>query len=451
MSTNFGFVPVKTGRRYFISYKSEDTLRVGEISRALNQMGVPVWYDDGIEYGKPWSVEINKQLEECDAVLLFATRSLFYPKEKMKGTFVPYVRTEYDIAKGYNKDVYVIWLDDVAQNEAHRDIVDWYIELKRSQGIEAFRLHKMQIAPTIVNKLNLIRGLAPQPSSHSVNQIPLNQPYYPSRPKNGSKTGYVVFGVLAAVLLVCVVSVVVAVITNNNRSDSSDDGYSFFSDDDDDETSDPFSSDIKKSSSGIGDVSEGSTVYFGEYPQSSSSSSDPIKWRVLKTENGRALLISDMLLDCVKYNSNCSVTWEDSSIRRWLNSDFMNKAFSQSEQEIICDVTISNPSNSKFDTYGGNSTTDSVFLLSEEEARNYFDSDEDRKCVATSYARSRGSAINEKETDFSGRNTSWWWLRTPGEKTNYAAHVRGSGEVYPSGSIVSYAKGSVRPAMWVLM
>ena len=41
MATHFGFMPVLTGRRYFISYKSEDTQRVGEITRRLNEMGVP--------------------------------------------------------------------------------------------------------------------------------------------------------------------------------------------------------------------------------------------------------------------------------------------------------------------------------------------------------------------------------------------------------------------------
>ena len=41
MATNFGFMPVLKGKRYFISYKSEDTERVGEITRKLNEMGVP--------------------------------------------------------------------------------------------------------------------------------------------------------------------------------------------------------------------------------------------------------------------------------------------------------------------------------------------------------------------------------------------------------------------------
>lgn len=61
MATNFGFEPVKTGERYFISYKTEDTERIGEIARCLNRMGVPMRYDYGIEEGKKWEAEINNK------------------------------------------------------------------------------------------------------------------------------------------------------------------------------------------------------------------------------------------------------------------------------------------------------------------------------------------------------------------------------------------------------
>ena len=54
MAENFGFVPVGNGNRYFISYKSEDYRRVGEITRELNRYGVPMWYDYGIEKGERW-------------------------------------------------------------------------------------------------------------------------------------------------------------------------------------------------------------------------------------------------------------------------------------------------------------------------------------------------------------------------------------------------------------
>ena len=83
MATNFGFMPVLTGKRYFISYKNEDTARVGEITRRLNQMGVPMWYDYGIEKGENWSREINRNIDECEAIVVFASKTLFPMRIRM--------------------------------------------------------------------------------------------------------------------------------------------------------------------------------------------------------------------------------------------------------------------------------------------------------------------------------------------------------------------------------
>ena len=106
MATNFGFMPVLTGKRYFISYKNEDSERIGEITRRLNQMGVPMWYDYGIEKGERWSDEINRNIEECEAFILFATRKLFAAEDT-------WVRKEFRLASMSKKKKYVVWLDDL--------------------------------------------------------------------------------------------------------------------------------------------------------------------------------------------------------------------------------------------------------------------------------------------------------------------------------------------------
>ena len=54
MSTDLGFMPVASGERYFISFKTEDAERVGEIARCPNGFGVPMWYDYGLEKGEEW-------------------------------------------------------------------------------------------------------------------------------------------------------------------------------------------------------------------------------------------------------------------------------------------------------------------------------------------------------------------------------------------------------------
>ena len=56
---------------------------------------------------------------------------------------------------------------------------------------------------------------------------------------------------------------------------------------------------------------------------------EPIKWRVLHYENSEAFLLADAILDSQPYHSeNEEIDWEKSSIRAWLNNEFINKAFS---------------------------------------------------------------------------------------------------------------------------
>lgn len=59
---------------------------------------------------------------------------------------------------------------------------------------------------------------------------------------------------------------------------------------------------------------------------------EPIKWRVLKKEGSQALLLSDVVLDDQKYNTvREDVTWKNSTIRNWLNG--YNSSYNQQETE----------------------------------------------------------------------------------------------------------------------
>ena len=102
---------------------------------------------------------------------------------------------------------------------------------------------------------------------------------------------------------------------------------------------------------------------------------EPIKWRVIKCENGEALLLSDIVLDKQKYNKRLKkVTWEKSTLRKWLNKKFMNRAFSSSEQEAIRTTKVINEDNYYYKTDGGNDTLDKIYLLSLSET------DEEKEC-----------------------------------------------------------------------
>lgn len=70
---------------------------------------------------------------------------------------------------------------------------------------------------------------------------------------------------------------------------------------------------------------------------------EPIKWRVadISEEEGNAVLLSEYKLDIQPYNlTDDAVTWKDSYIRSWLNTEFYNTAFSSEQQASIVQVRL---------------------------------------------------------------------------------------------------------------
>ena len=197
----------------------------------------------------------------------------------------------------------------------------------------------------------------------------------------------------------------------------------------------------------------GDIVYFGTYEQDNDTSNgkENIEWRVLAKENSRVLVISDKALDCQPYNSSYTeeVTWENCSLRKWLNGTFLNKAFSTEEQAQIQNTTVSADNNPQYSTNPGNATTDKVFLLSINEVEKYFNSDEARKCAPTAYAKAQGASTSDTCKTPSGAATCWWWLRSPGDDQSSAAYVYFGGDVFELGNYVYSVLTAVRPAMWI--
>ena len=188
----------------------------------------------------------------------------------------------------------------------------------------------------------------------------------------------------------------------------------------------------------------GKYVVFGRYEQDGiySNGPEPIEWEVLDTKDGRMLLISRYILDSTYDDEDYSTyKWEKCRLRKWLNNDFLNYAFTPEEQNMIPTVTISNPDNIVFGTDGGGKTEDKVFFLSVEDILNYYSFDFwDNKgqygfcrklmTEATQYAINNGLDITHTITadkyknyyskvgygkDCIGLTCGWWWLRSPGK------------------------------------
>lgn len=164
---------------------------------------------------------------------------------------------------------------------------------------------------------------------------------------------------------------------------------------------------------------------------------EPIKWRVIKCENGEALLLSDIVLDKQKYNKRLKkVTWEKSTLRKWLNKKFMNRAFSSSEQEAIRTTKVINEDNYYYKTDGGNDTLDKIYLLSLSET------DEEKE-----YGFTDSYGMTIKYSNYADLDDyQYWWLRTSGEKNISAAAVDMSGKAYVGGGESDMELG-IRPVL----
>ncbi len=184
--------------------------------------------------------------------------------------------------------------------------------------------------------------------------------------------------------------------------------------------------------------SVGDIVTFGTYEQDDnlSNGKEPIEWIILDVNaDGSYVMISKYALDCKPYNTaDTDVTWETCTLRKWLNEDFYNAAFSAQEQAKIRTVKVVNEDNPSYGTKGGNDTEDRVWLLSINEVCDYFNNDKvfayftddaSRICYSTAHAKAQGA--------YTYNGACWWWLRSPGYASWAAAYVYHDGYVYSNG------------------
>ena len=204
-------------------------------------------------------------------------------------------------------------------------------------------------------------------------------------------------------------------------------------------------------------VHVGDYITFGHYSQTASGTDNtPIEWLVLDVQGSKALLLSRYGLDAQPYNTEwIDITWEKCTLRAWLNSTFLNKAFTAEEQADIM-LTIVNNSGKGFSnwyTKGGKYTQDKIFLLSYAEANKYLgltwsDSRNMKSRVSsTAYAIKQGASELGFDRTADGAAAGDWWLRSPGSSQDDAAYVDSDGSL--GSSIVNWDYHVVRPALWV--
>lgn len=190
-------------------------------------------------------------------------------------------------------------------------------------------------------------------------------------------------------------------------------------------------------------IKVGDVVHFGNYYLNNDLDKEPISWKVLDINNNKVLLLTEYGIDAMPYNHAFeNTTWATSSLRHWLNKEFLQIAFTKEEQELIQTTHLVNSQNSVYGTLGGANTNDKIFVLSVNEAIKYFESNDDRQVLATPYAIQKGAYLLKDNGKYA------WWLRTPGHYENSATIVHFYGGIFDNGECVVYGNYVVRAALW---
>ena len=137
------------------------------------------------------------------------------------------------------------------------------------------------------------------------------------------------------------------------------------------------------------------------------------EWYVLEEQDDKALLLAkDIITKKAYHETYRNITWENCTLRKWLNSDFY-----ESLEKCHANILDTEIRQEGFLWC----VTDKIFLLSIGEHGQY------------------NIPLAE----------GWWWLRSPGRYSDFAAGVSVDGGIYFCGNNVGNASGGVRPAMWV--
>lgn len=168
----------------------------------------------------------------------------------------------------------------------------------------------------------------------------------------------------------------------------------------------------------------GMKVTIGRFEQDNdpSNGAEDIEWYVIDYRDGKYYLISEYILTGIKKEKGKDIKWAGCEVRSWLNGEFYNSAFTESEKSFILDTYLENEG-----------TTDKVFIISTVDKENFVYDEVLDRGAPTQYARAQGVVINS----FS--------ITPPCETSCF--YIRGSkGNVYTERSDNI---GGVRPAMWI--
>ncbi|MCR4593935.1 MAG: DUF6273 domain-containing protein [Clostridiales bacterium] len=167
----------------------------------------------------------------------------------------------------------------------------------------------------------------------------------------------------------------------------------------------------------IAQAKPGNVIYFAK-----------TDWYLADRSGDRVLLIKkssfDLTPDMADFDKDKNLTWESSTIRSYLNGDYLKQGFTDGEIRMITSTKLKADKNPIYGTSGGNDTEDRVFLISTEEL--------------------------EKYSDYINKTTKrCWWTRTSGAHEGSLVFVDIDKAVLYYGYEMTESDIKVKPAMWI--
>lgn len=134
---------------------------------------------------------------------------------------------------------------------------------------------------------------------------------------------------------------------------------------------------------------------------------EPIKWRILENDGSNLVLQASTALDCEVFSGGTG-DYSSSDLRNYLNTTFLNMAFSGDEQKGLLNA----------DENG-----DKVTVLSKEEVKKYLPADKSREMSGTDFSAAKGNYVYDL---YGGSNIEWW---TRSVEDNKSVYISNSGQI----------------------
>lgn len=167
------------------------------------------------------------------------------------------------------------------------------------------------------------------------------------------------------------------------------------------------------------EFAKGSHVSFG------SLNGQPLSWTVLDEKGRNRLLIADKAVAFMPFNKDRDYTpWSHSTLRYWLNKDFLEQAFTLKERMGLLVTMLDNHADPRWEIENGQDTKDKCFIFNWQELERYMPTVEERA------------------------NGEWWWLRGHGFGKLCMQAIYLDGTFYHIGVNKNSPEIGVRPAIW---